>query len=98
MGCDLQNLEAQALRGKILRNKELAELISFASGLVTRYCVRLNTTTSILAGWRRTGRWGPNYICFGENELGEWRRFLLDRRGAVENFCCCGLPRATARL
>ena len=29
-----------------------------------------------------------DYSCFGENELGGWRRLLLDRRGVVENFCC----------
>ena len=31
---------------------------------------------------------GRNYSCFGENELGGWRQFLLDRYGVVEKFCC----------
>jgi len=56
------------------------------------YILGLNTTTSIVAGWRGAVGAERNYSCFGEDELGGWRRFLLDRRGLMGNFCGDRLP------
>jgi len=50
------------------------------------YFLWLNTTTSILAGWRGEEREGRNYSSFRENGLAGALSILLDRRGAVEKF------------